>query len=54
MEWSEQARELLKEVPFFVRPAVRGRIEAMARDAGLNSIDADFYSEAKAKFGQKK
>lgn len=54
MEWSDEARELLKEVPFFVRPAVRGRIESMAKDIGLTEIDVDYYRNAKAQFGQKK
>ena len=53
MDWSAEAEQALKEVPFFVRPAVRKRIEAMARDAGLSTIDAGFYGEAKAQFGNK-
>lgn len=53
MTWNEDAETLLKEVPFFVRPAVRKRIEAMAQEAGRDSIDAAFYAEAKARFGQK-
>ena len=53
MNWSADAEAKLKEVPFFVRPAVRKRIEAMAAESGCDSIDLAFYEDAKARFGQK-
>ena len=53
MNWSTEAESHLKEVPFFVRPVVRKRIEALAQEAGLSQIDAAFYEQAKAQFGQK-
>ena len=53
MNWSADAEAKLKEVPFFVRPAVRKRIEAMAAESGCESIDLAFYEDAKARFGQK-
>jgi len=53
MNWSADAEAKLKEVPFFVRPAVRKRIEAMARESGREAIDLAFYEDAKARFGQK-
>lgn len=53
MNWSAEAEAKLKEIPFFVRPAVRKRIESLAREAGRESIDLAFYEEAKAQFGQK-
>ncbi|MFQ6539634.1 MULTISPECIES: PCP reductase family protein [Aphanothece] len=51
--WTPEAEQHLKEVPFFVRPAVRKRVEAMAREAGLDGIDAAFYAQARARFGQR-
>lgn len=54
MSWSEEAEQLLREVPFFVRPAVRRRIEALAAEAGQASVDADFYRQARASFGRKR
>ncbi|MDM7936940.1 MAG: PCP reductase family protein [Cyanobium sp. CZS 48M] len=53
MDWSSSAEAKLKEVPFFVRPAVRRRIESLALEASLSSIDLDFYTAAKARFGEK-
>lgn len=53
MEWTPEAEARIKEVPFFVRPAVRRRIESLALEASLTSIDLDFYCAAKARFGEK-
>jgi hypothetical protein len=53
MNWTEAAQARLKEIPFFVRPAVRKRIESMASEANLQTIDEPFYEQAKARFGQK-
>jgi hypothetical protein len=53
MEWSAEAESKLKDVPFFVRPAVRKRIEKLASESGRSAIDLAFFDEAKARFGQK-
>ncbi|MCP9916524.1 PCP reductase family protein [Cyanobium sp. ATX 6F1] len=53
MPWTPEAEIKLKEIPFFVRPAVRRRIEALAGDAGLELIYVSFYESAKRQFGQK-
>ncbi|MFZ9229265.1 MAG: PCP reductase family protein [Prochlorococcaceae cyanobacterium] len=53
MNWSAAAEARLKEVPFFVRPVVRRRIETLAAEAGQNEVSEAFYEEAKAQFGQK-
>jgi hypothetical protein len=52
MTWTAEAEARLREVPFFVRPAVRKRIERLAAEAGLAEIDASFYEQAKSRFGQ--
>jgi hypothetical protein len=53
MNWAAEAESRLKEVPFFVRPVVRRRIESLAQEAGLNEVSESFYEQAKAQFGQK-
>jgi hypothetical protein len=53
ISWSDEAEQLLREVPFFVRPAVRRRIESLAIEAGLAAVDADFYRQARDSFGRK-
>jgi len=52
--WSAEAEQLLREVPFFVRPAVRRRIESLGADAGLDAVDAAFYRQARDSFGRKR
>ena len=54
MNWNDDALEALKkDVPFFVRPAVRRRVESMAADENRSSIDLSFYQQAKANMGPK-
>lgn len=48
--WTPEAKERLKEIPFFVRPAARKKIEAFAQDAGETEITVTVYEQAKAKF----
>jgi len=48
MNWSAEAQDALKkDVPFFVRPAVRKRIESMAADSEQGEISLAFYQQAK-------
>ena len=54
MDWLDKAQAALKkDVPFFVRPAVRRRVESMASEAGLNVVDLEFYLEARAAMAPK-
>ncbi len=50
MEWTDEAREKLKEIPFFVRPGARKKIEKFATEKGVDLITVEIYTEAKAKF----
>lgn len=54
VQWTASAEALLKEIPFFVRPAARKKIEKYARENGLSEITDDVYAKAKAQFGRKK
>ena len=48
MDWQADALAALKkDVPFFVRPAVRKRVESMATSEGRSDIDLSFYLSAK-------
>ena len=49
-EWTPEAEALLKEIPFFVRPAARKKIEKFALELGAAQITAAVYQQAKAKF----
>lgn len=50
IEWTQEAKDRLKEIPFFVRPAARKKIEKFAQEAGAAQITVDVYEQAKAKF----
>ncbi len=51
MEWTPEAETKLKEIPFFVRPAARKKIEKFAADLGVEQITIEIYDQAKQKFG---
>lgn len=54
VQWTTQAEALLKEIPFFVRPAARKKIEKFAKERDITEITEAVYQDAKAQFGQKK
>ncbi|KAM3098181.1 PCP reductase family protein [Phormidesmis sp. 146-12] len=49
--WTSDAEARLKEIPFFVRPAARKKIEKFAQEAGLSLITVEVYEQAKKQFG---
>jgi hypothetical protein len=49
--WTPEAEARLKEIPFFVRPAARKKIEKFAQEAGSSTITVEIYEQAKQKFG---
>lgn len=51
MDWTTEAEARLKEIPFFVRPAARKKIEKFAQDQGLSQITVEVYEAAKKQFG---
>jgi hypothetical protein len=54
MEWSDGAKARLKEIPFFVRPAARKKIERFAEAEGITEITEAVYERMKARFGRSK
>jgi hypothetical protein len=54
MDWTADAETKLKEVPFFVRPAVRRKIEAFAAESGAAAVDLPLYEQARARFSTRK
>ncbi|WP_375539708.1 PCP reductase family protein [Oscillatoria sp. FACHB-1407] len=51
VEWTPEAEARLKEIPFFVRPAARKKIEKLAQELGATQITVEVYEQAKQKFG---
>ncbi|MBD1866734.1 PCP reductase family protein [Cyanobacteria bacterium FACHB-471] len=52
LEWTPEAETKLKNIPFFVRAQARQRIEAMAREADLETVTAELVEQARIEFGQ--
>jgi hypothetical protein len=50
ISWTAEAEAKLKEIPFFVRPAARKKIEGFAQGKGLSEIDLQVYELAKTEF----
>ncbi|HEY9640712.1 MAG TPA: PCP reductase family protein [Coleofasciculaceae cyanobacterium] len=51
VSWTAEAEARLKEIPFFVRPAARKKIEKFAAEMGASQITVEVYEQAKQKFG---
>jgi predicted transcriptional regulator len=51
IEWTTEAEACLKEIPFFVRPAARKKIEKFAQELGVTQITVEVYQQAKQQFG---
>ncbi|NJM85583.1 MAG: protochlorophyllide oxidoreductase [Leptolyngbyaceae cyanobacterium RM2_2_21] len=49
--WTAAAAARLKEIPFFVRPAARQKIEKFAHGRSVTEITVEVYEQAKQKFG---
>ena len=55
MDWHADALDSLrKDVPFFVRGAVKKRVEKMAVEAGCLEISLAFYRQAKDRMAPNK
>jgi hypothetical protein len=51
ISWTLEAEAKLKEIPFFVRPAARKKIEKFAQEQGASEITVEIYDRAKQQFG---
>ena len=52
LKWTPEATAKFKNIPFFVRSQARQRIEAIARQDGLETITAEIVDQARLEFGQ--
>lgn len=50
--WTPEATLKLKNIPFFVRPQARQRIEHLARMEELDVVTAELVERARLEFGQ--
>ncbi|BAY76552.1 proto-chlorophyllide reductase 57 kD subunit [Nostoc linckia NIES-25] len=52
LRWTAEAKEKLQNIPFFVRPQAKARIEALARQAQQQVVTGDLVEQARLEFGQ--
>jgi hypothetical protein len=50
--WTPEAKQKLKNIPYFVRTQARQRIEQVARDEGLETITVEIVEQVRLEFGQ--
>jgi len=50
--WTPAAEAKLKNIPYFVRPQARLRIEELARANQLEKITVELVEQARLEFGQ--
>ena len=50
MQWSQEAEQAVKKVPFFVRKKVRSRVEKEAAEAGKKSVSLADVKRTQARF----
>ena len=51
--WTAEAEAKLKEIPFFVRPFARKKIEAYAQENNFTQITIEIYDRSKQMFNKK-
>ncbi|AFY99163.1 PCP reductase family protein [Calothrix sp. PCC 6303] len=51
--WTPEAEAKLKDIPFFVRPFARKKIETYAQENNFLPITVEIYEQAKKQFNQK-
>jgi uncharacterized membrane protein len=49
IHWTGEAKARLSRVPFFIRPFVKRRAEAAARERGLPEVTSQLLDEIKSK-----
>ena len=52
-KWTPEAEAKLTDIPFFVRPFARKKIEKYAQDNNLSPITIEIYDQAKKMFNKK-
>ncbi len=52
LQWTNEAKAKLKNIPFFVRAQAKARIEQLTRAAGQDVVTAEIVEQARLEFGQ--
>jgi hypothetical protein len=52
LKWTAEAKQKLKNIPYFVRSQARQRIEQLAREGELEVVTPEIVEQARLEFGQ--
>lgn len=52
LNWTTQAQQKLRNIPFFVRSQARQKIEEIARDKEQATVTAEIVEQVRLQFGQ--
>ncbi|WP_071190219.1 PCP reductase family protein [Trichormus sp. NMC-1] len=53
IKWTAEAEAKLKDIPFFVRPFARKKIENYAQENSISLITLEIYEQVKQQFNKK-
>ncbi|MBO1058622.1 MAG: protochlorophyllide oxidoreductase [Dolichospermum sp. JUN01] len=53
IKWTAEAETKLKDIPFFVRPFARKKIETYAQENSISLITLEIYEQVKQQFNKK-
>jgi hypothetical protein len=53
IQWTPEAEAKLKDIPFFVRPFARKKIETYAQEQSISTITIEIYEQVKKQFNKK-
>ncbi|MEA5576338.1 PCP reductase family protein [Anabaena sp. UHCC 0451] len=53
IQWTAEAEAKLKDIPFFVRPFARKKIETYAQENSISLITLEIYEQVKQQFNKK-
>jgi hypothetical protein len=52
LHWTSEAKEKLRNIPFFVRSQARQRIEQLAHQSESKIVTVELVEQARSEFGQ--
>lgn len=52
IKWTDESEEKIKEIPFFIRPFARKKIENYAQENSISLITLEVYEQAKKLFNK--
>ena len=52
LSWTVEAKQMLKNIPYFVRSQAKQKIETIARTSDLEQVTVEIVEQVRLEFGQ--